>query len=194
VDGLGESGPDDPGLWSLGSGELDAVVVGIAGVVDRLRARQLELVCEAVRRGRPAAVGASSPTVWLAGLLRVTPGSARGVVTDAAVLAAAAADPVTAPDRRGRPRPHGRPGQSVIAAAAVAALPTEVGGDQHRAEAVTYLRDQARVLDPDGLRRAADHLGEVIDPDGADACLADAPGPGRTPRPRHPRTAPGPGT
>lgn len=178
-------GPGDPALWSLGSGELDALVVGMAAVVDRLRVRHLDLVTESVRRGRPAAVGATSATVWLAGLLRVDPGCARRTVTDAAVLAAAAADPVTAPiatDAR-----DGLIGvdQAVIAATAVAALPGEFGapgefggpgqlGDSQRAAAVESMRANARTLDPDGLRRAAQHLVELVDPDRADARLAEA--------------------
>jgi len=98
LDELGESA-----LWSLGDREVDALLTGLVRAGDRLRVRALELVGEAERRNRAADAGATSHRVWLAGLLHVVPGEAGRMITAAATLANAAADPVTAPLNRGRP-------------------------------------------------------------------------------------------
>jgi len=165
VDGAG-----DPLLVGLSDGELDQALVGLEVLISRLRVRQLGLVGEARSRNRAGAGGAVSHARWLGLLLGLDVGDAAGRVGAAAVLGAAAADPVAGPlvaDAR-----DGRcllP-QALIAARAVAGLPAELppGG---REAAGLVMGQAARELDPARLGRVAQRLVEVADPDGADARL-----------------------
>ena len=92
VDGAG-----DPLLVGLSDGELDQALVGLEVLISRLRVRQLGLVGEARSRNRAGAGGAVSHARWLGLLLGADAGDAAGRVRAAAVLGAAAADPVAGP-------------------------------------------------------------------------------------------------
>jgi len=164
---------DDLPLWSLGGGELDALLTGLTAAADRLRVQALDLVAEGVRRGRPDAVGATSPTVWLAGLLHVTPGAARRMIAASEILQVASGSPTTSPVVRDARLGAVGLDQAMVAADAIAELPADVSEDDHSA-GVRVMREQARVLDPDQLRRLGQRLVELVDPAGAEVRLAEA--------------------
>ncbi len=90
-------GAGDPLLVGLSDGELDQALVGLESVISRLQIRQLGLVGEARSRNRAGAGGAVSHARWLGLLLGADAGDAAGRVRAAAVLGAAAADPVAGP-------------------------------------------------------------------------------------------------
>ena len=168
LDGLDGSGSGGSGLWSLGDREVDALLTGLVRAGDRLRVQVLELVGEAERRNRAADAGATSHRAWLAQLLHVVPGEAGRMITAAAILAAAAKDPVTAPLTNDARTGHVPVEQAVIGAAAVAALPGDLCQEQ-RVAAVVVLRAKAQEFDPTQLRAFTDHLLGLIDPDRGDA-------------------------
>ncbi len=164
-------GVDDPPLWSLGDGEVDALLVGIERTVSRLRARSLGLLAEATRRNRAGAAGATSHTAWAADLLGVTHAEAARLLASARTLDTAATDPVTAGMAHDARDGSAGVAQAVVAASAVAALSAEVSRDA-RTDAVAVMREYAPVLDPARLARVGERLVAVVDPERGDALLA----------------------
>ncbi len=70
----------DPAPWSLTDREVDALLVGLDRVASRVRARSLDVLAEARRRNRAAAVGATSVNAYLAQTLHVGPVAAARLV------------------------------------------------------------------------------------------------------------------
>lgn len=161
----------DPLLVGLSDGELDRVMVSMEAVISQLLVREAALVTEARSRNRAGVGGAATHTRWLALLLRADPRDAARRLRNAAVLDGAAADPVTAPLVTDVRDGESLLPQALIAARAVADLPSEVSAEG-RAAATVVMRQAARDLDPERLSRVAARLVEVADPDGADARLA----------------------
>lgn len=175
LDDLGDPerrSPRSDALWSLGDREVDALLVGLVSAADRIRARALDLVTEAQRRNRAADAGATSHRAWLAGLLHVAPAEAGRMIGVAATLAAAAADPVTAPLVEDVHRGTVPVEQALVGATALASVPEDLSDDLRDA-AVTVVRTNARVFDPAQLRQLTERLVAVVDPERGDALLAE---------------------
>lgn len=162
---------DDPGMSVLGDREVDALLAGLERAQSRLRARSLAVLAEGRRRNRAGQVGATSHTVWLAQLLRVTPGDAARMLHSAAALDAAGFDPVTARMPADARRGVCGVAQAVVSADAVAALPDELPPGA-RAAAVDLMCDHAPILDPADLAGIGRLLLETGDPEAGEARLA----------------------
>lgn len=162
---------DDPGMAVLGDREIDALVVGLETAVSRLRVRSLAVLAEGRRRNRAAQVGATSHPVWVAQLLRVTPGDAARMLHAAGSLDAAAVDPVTARIPADARRGVCGTAQAVVSADAVDALPDEVSPGA-RAAAMDLMLEYAPVMDPADLGEVGRRLLETVDPELGEARLA----------------------
>jgi len=141
---------DDPGMSVLGDREVDALLVGLEIAVSRLRVRSLGVLAEGRRRNRAAQVGATSHTVWVSQLLRVTPGEAARMLHASKALDHASLDPVTARIAADARRGVVGAAQAVVAADAVDALPDDLPPDA-RAAAVDLMSEHAPVMDPADL-------------------------------------------
>ena len=76
----------DPGLWSVGDGELAELVRGLETQLRRLQAWQTKAVAEARRRDLAKTVGATSTTAWLGDLLTARRAAAARVDVLASLL------------------------------------------------------------------------------------------------------------
>lgn len=149
-------------VWKLTDDQLACDVAEVARIrssVDELLTR---LTVAAEGRGLPGLAGATSTTAWLANLTRLSRTQAARVVKHGEYLSdlveetrqAWAAGSVTTQ-------------QATIICKAVATLPDWVGVvERSRAEA--HLLDLAQSFSTDDLKRLANHVLEVIDPDGAE--------------------------
>ncbi|GAA1960796.1 HNH endonuclease signature motif containing protein [Nocardioides panacihumi] len=153
-------------LWALTSQELGECLEEVFAGQARLAALALELVAQADRSDLAAFDGEVSLVAWLRDRVRLAPAEGKRQVRLARGL-----------EEHGLTRAALAAGAFPVASAAVInqaldALPAEVDATvMDRAEA--YLAGEAHAHDAAVLRRLADHLGEVIDPEGADARLAE---------------------
>ena len=153
----------DQDLDGLADGALAERVMALRGLMDRLEGHWLGALAAVDARGAAGAehgVQAGSTAAWLRDRLRMSAGTAAGLVRTARALhrgpltgtAQALADGAISP-----------------AHAQVLAAGTQDLPDHLAAEAEPVLLEAARRLDPPRLRRAIAHLRLVADPDGTDA-------------------------
>lgn len=129
------------------------------------------LLAEGRRRNRAAQVGATSHTVWVSQLLRVTPADAARMLHAATSLDGASTDPVTASLPAGAQSGAFGAAQAVVAADAVDALPHDLSAGA-RAAAVALMSEHAPAMDPADLGEVGRRLLETVDPDAGEARLA----------------------
>src|SRR4051794_33028742 len=159
-------GIDAGRLWSLTPTELGAYVEEAYAAQARLAALTLGLLAQADASELAAYDGRVNLVAWLRERVRLAPAEGRRQLGLARALA----------DHR-RTREALAAGAFPVASAAVILdaldrLPEQVD-EVVRARAEAYLAEQAHTHDPRALRRLADHLDEVLDPDGAQARLAE---------------------
>jgi hypothetical protein len=159
-------GVDAGTLWALSPEELTECLVEAYAGQTRLTALALRLVAQADSSGLPAHEGVVGMVAWLRERVLLAPGEARRQVGLAAALEqhetvqtalAAGAFPTAS---------------AAVVIHALKALLDEVDPEV-RGRAEEYLTGEAHAHDTQTLRRLAQHLDEVIDPDGADARLAE---------------------
>ncbi len=156
----------DAAAWSLTDEALVeriTATVQVQAGVDELLAR---LVGSALERELARLAGASSPTAWLVSSQQLSRGDAAAVVA-----AARAVNDTVEATRTAWSQGRVNTDQAVLIASTVTSL--GVGVDMvARADAESYLIDQAPHVTLDQFRRLANHLIEVVDPETADARLA----------------------
>lgn len=164
------SGVDVP-VWSLDGRTLDARIgqaIAVRAAADELLAR---LVGEAEERHLARQLGAASTQSHLVGAHRMSTAEA-GRVTRAArqLHGSSVRSAVTEPVRRAQAEGRVSGEQAVVIATAVNRLSPEISIDRAEAAQADLVRF-AGDLPYDQLRQAANHLVEVVDPDGADEAL-----------------------
>ena len=132
---------------------LDAVLSGLAGCADDM--------------GLPKDDGATSATTWLSNLTNITKGQAAQLVRLARVTSDS-----TAATRAAWAAGHLSTEQAAVIMTAVDALP-DWCGEVERGDAEAHLVALAADHPLDDLRRLANRVLEVIDPDGADEALGE---------------------
>ena len=150
-------------LWSLPDADLLELRVAQERTLARLQSTILATTREIDERGAAVATGAHSTAGWLRGRLLIHPGAAKAEATLAADLASdftetggrLAAGEITRD-------------QAAAVVLAVHKLPRGVAAET-RAEAETFLLDQARTFDPAALHNLGRHLILRLDPDGGQA-------------------------
>jgi len=158
-------GVDSDRVWALSVAELGECVREAYAAQARLAELTLALLAQADASGMAAHEGATSMPAWLREHVRLAPAVAKremrlahGLTRHRLVresLAAGAFPPASA----------------AVVVDALEALPADVDPDVVvRAE--QHLVGEAHAHDTGMLRRIADHLDEVLDPDGADERLA----------------------
>jgi hypothetical protein len=153
-------------LWAMSPVELAQCLEEAYAAQARLTALTLALVAQGDRSDLAAHDGMVDLVGWLRERARLAPAEAKRQVR----LARSLEDyPVT---REALASGRIPVASAAVVVAALDALPAEVDATvQHRAE--EYLAGEARAHDTQALRRLGQHLDEVIDPDGADARLAE---------------------
>jgi hypothetical protein len=158
-------GVDTDRVWALSPEELGECLVEAYAAQARLAELTLALVAQADRSGLAAREGTVNLVAWLREHARLAPGEGKRQI---ALARALEQHPVT----REALAAGGFPAASAaVIVAALDALPDEVDPDL-RQQAEEYLAGEAHAHDTAGLRRLAEHLDEVIDPDRADERLA----------------------
>jgi hypothetical protein len=153
-------------LWALSPGELGECLVEAYAAQARLAALTLGLVAQADRSDLAAHEGLTGLVAWLRERVRLAPGEGKRQVGLARALEEY---PVTGAALAA----GGFPAASAqVIVQALEALPDEVDSTV-RERAEEYLAGEAHAQDTAGLRRLAAHLGEVVDPEGADRRLAE---------------------
>ncbi|WP_344045101.1 DUF222 domain-containing protein [Nocardioides panacihumi] len=165
LDGVLDGGEVDR-LWALSPEQLGECLREAYAAVARLEQLTLALVAQADSSDLAAYDGETSLVAWLCDRTRIAPGVAKRQIGLARGLEE---HPLTRTALANGAFPAA---SATVILAALDALPEEVDGGV-RAQAEEYLAGQAHTHDTHTLRRLADHLEEVIDPDGADARLAD---------------------
>ncbi|GAA1965351.1 HNH endonuclease signature motif containing protein [Nocardioides panacihumi] len=149
-------------MWALTPRELGECLEEVFAGQARMAALALGLVAQADRSDLPTHDAQPTMVSWLRDRVRLAPTEGKRLVRLARALEdyrvtrgalAAGSFPVAS---------------AAVIARALDALPAGVDPDV-RAEAEEYLAGEAHAHDTHALRRLADHLDEVIDPDGADA-------------------------
>lgn len=152
-------------VWALTDEQVAATVADVQTAMCALEAMRAGLVRAAEERQIPRSDGASSTTAWLASTTRVSrPAAARVVKTarlceDGPISTAWSMGLVSAE-------------QVQVMAEAVDQLP-EWFGDQERHDAAAELVSYAQKFALDDLKRLANRIVEVVDPDGADEILGE---------------------
>jgi hypothetical protein len=152
--------------WPLTIEDLAECIVEAYAAQRRLAELTLGLVAQAESSGLAAHDGRVNTVAWLRARVLLAPNEAKRQVRLARALAE---HPVT--------REALAAGRIPVASAAVIldavdSLPADLD-PAVRERAETFLAGEAHAHDTHALRRIADHLDEVIDPDGADARLAE---------------------
>jgi hypothetical protein len=143
---------------AVASQDRQARLVGLRRAADRIEALWLQEVADFDAVDGAQAVGATSTQAFLRHAFRLSPGDASERVRAARVLSGSLTDTSDAL----------RDGSVSLRHAAVIA-DTARGRDIDEQKTIeTSLLDAAKVLDPMALRRAAQHLTYVLDPDAAD--------------------------
>ena len=149
-------------VWKLTDEQLTCEVADVARIrssVDELLTR---LTVAAEGRDLPGLAGATSTTAWLAHLTRLSRTQAAKVVKHGEHLS-----DLVEETRRAWSAGSVSTEQATIICKAVATLPDWVG-DFERSRAEAHLLDLAQSFGTDDLKRLANHVLEVIDPDGAE--------------------------
>jgi hypothetical protein len=152
--------------WALGPAELAECLQEAYAAQARLAELTLALVAQAEACDLAAHDGEVNLVAWLRDRVRLGPAEGRRQVA----LAHSLAGHDVLREALGS-------GSFPVASASVitkalGALPAETDHEV-RLKAEEYLTGEAHAHDTGALRRLAEHLGEVIDPDGADARLAE---------------------
>ncbi|WP_175507665.1 HNH endonuclease signature motif containing protein [Nocardioides terrae] len=156
---------DSDRVWSLSAVELGECLREAYAAQARLSELTLALLAQAGSSGLAAHDGAVSLPAWLREQVRLAPGVAKREVTLAGGLAERRLV------REGLAAGAFPPASAAVVVSALDALPPEVDAEVVvRAE--QHLVGEAHAHDTGVLRRVADHLDEVLDPDGADRRLA----------------------
>ncbi len=157
----------DAPAWSLTDEALTdriAATLAVSAGVDELLAR---LVGSALERELARLAGASSPTAWLACTQGLSRGAAAGIVASAQAV-----DDTVPATRVAWSKGQLTTEQAVLIAETVTSLGATVDLAA-RTEAEVYLIDQAPRFTFTQLRHLANHVVQVVDPDGADAKLGE---------------------
>lgn len=157
----------DTPAWSLTDEALvDRITatLAVSAGVDELLSR---LVGSALERELARLAGAPSPTAWLSSTHGLSRGAAAGIVA----RAKAVSDTVDT-TRRAWAAGELSTEQAVLIAETVTSLSATVDFSA-RVEAEAYLVEQAPRFSFTQLRHLANHVVEVVDPDGSDAKLAE---------------------
>ena len=155
-------------LWSLSDADLLELRVAQERTLARLQSTILSATREIEERGAAVATGAHSTAGWLRGRLLVHPGAAKAEVALATDLATDLTDTGAALAAGALTRD-----QAAAVVLAVHKLPRGVAA-KTRAEAETFLLDQARMFDPAALHNLGRHLILRLDPDGQALELEEA--------------------
>jgi len=158
LDGLGVAN-----LWSLPDADLLELRVAQERTLARLQAMILATTREIDGRGAAVATGAHSTAGWLRSRLRAHPGAAKAEV----ILAADLDGDLEATGARLAAGDITRD-QAAAVSLAMGKLPRGVDAVT-RADAETFLLDQARTFDPAALHNLGRHLILRLDPDGGQA-------------------------
>jgi hypothetical protein len=160
VDGVAEAP-----LWALTDEQLTQAVRDVETAMCGLEAMRASLVRTAEERRIPRAAGAASTTAWLSSTTRVSKPAAARVVKTARLVDDG---PLKAAWSRGLVGAE----QVRVIAEAVDRLPHWFGG-QERHEATVELIGHAQRFDLDELKKLANRIIEVLDPDGADDVVGE---------------------
>ncbi len=165
----------DAPVWSLDDARLSRRLGEALAVKARLDELVARLVGEVDERDLGRQCGASSTKAHLVASYRVSGGAAAGLLSQGRCMA----------DRTTTTRTAWATGkvsaeQAVLIGAAVDKLSPEISDDVVE-DAQTDLVDHAQTLTFAQLQVVANHLVEVVDPDGADTVLARAAGGRRSP-------------
>lgn len=155
----------DAPIWPLADRQAAEVVARIEAARASLDELESRLIRHAEEREIPAAEGAASTAAWVAGLT----GEARAAAARRVSLARLMDDDCE-PVRRAWATGQVNAAQARVIVEAVDKLPDWFGGDE-RTDAQTTLLEYAGEFDLDGLKRLANRIVEVVDPDGADEIL-----------------------
>jgi hypothetical protein len=153
--------------WRLTGAEVREVVVAVQRARTCLDAVLSGLAGCAAAMGLPKDDGAASTTAWLSNLTSITKGEAAKLVALARVTSDS-----TAVTRAAWAAGDLSTEQAAVIMTAIDALP-EWCGETERADAQTHLIALAADHPLDDLRRLANRVLEVIDPDGADEALGE---------------------
>ena len=157
---------DTDRLWALSPEQLGECLREAYAALARLEGLTLALLAQADRCDLAAYDGETSLVAWLRDRTRTAPGVAKRQIGLARGLDQ---HPLTREALASGAFPAA---SATVILAALDALPDDLDTDLV-ARAEEYLAGQAHAHDTHALRRLADHLEEVIDPDGADARLAE---------------------
>jgi hypothetical protein len=152
----------DQDLGGLADGALAERVMALRGLMDRLEGHWLQELADLDARGAAGAeegVAAASTASWLRARLRMSAGTAAGLVRTARALHRG---PLTA-TAQAVAAGNISPAHASVLAAGTHDLP-----DHTTTDAEPVLLDAARRLDPPRLRRVIAHLRLVADPDHTD--------------------------
>jgi hypothetical protein len=152
--------------WALTPDELAECLEEAYAAQARLSALTLALVAQADRSALAAHEGMVDLVAWLRVNARLAPAEAKRQVRLARALEEA---PVVQEALAAGAFPAA---SAAVVVDALRGLPDDVGPDV-REQAEVYLTGEAHEHDTTALRRLASHLDEVLDPEGADARLAD---------------------
>ena len=155
------------GAWSLTGAEVREVAKAVQRTRTALDAMMSQLAGCADQMGLPKEDGATSTTAWLADLTGMSKGEASGLVAMAKV-STPATDATRAAWAAGRLSTQ----QASVIMKAIDALPDWVD-DEPRQHAEAHLIRLAGEHNLDDLKRLANRVIEVIDPDGADQMLGE---------------------
>jgi hypothetical protein len=151
--------------WALSPEELTQCLEEAYAAQARLASLTLQLVAQADRSDLPTSGAAPTMVAWLREHVRLAPAEAKRQLRLARALEE---HPITADALAAGAFPAA---SAAVVVHAVDRLPEDVGTDQ-RGAAEEFLAGEAHAHDTDALRHLADHLDEVINPEGADARLA----------------------
>jgi hypothetical protein len=151
--------------WTLTDREIRAELQAAAQAAAALQALTVRLTAAAEDRGLPREDGCTSPTVWLASTTNVSKREASKLVSLTRL------DPTRGTTTRER-WASGRltTEQAHIILKALDALPEWFVDEQHD-DAEATLLEHAREFGADDLRRLANRIVEVVDPDSADEII-----------------------
>jgi len=153
-------------MWALSPEELAECLVESYAAGSRLASVTLGLVAEADRVDLATYGAAPTMVAWLREHVLLAPVEAKRQV---ALARALAQHPTTAQALAAGSFPVA---SAAVIVATLDALPEEVAATRG-VEAEEFLAGEAHAHDTAALRRLAQHLDEVLDPDGADARLAE---------------------
>jgi len=169
--GLGELleavGRLDPGrVWSLREEALGESIREVYALEARLAAMRSALLAQAEHSGLATGDAHANLVAWLRERVRLAPAQARRQLMSARGLGE---HPEAAAGLAQGAYPEA---SATVITGALDALPADLVETEVRDRATTHLVDAARTHDTRTLARLAAHLGEVLDPEGADRRLA----------------------